>query len=254
MNNPPPLMVVSWNVHHFSFLPPGQSPQRLSQTAPVIKKALRDHNVDIACFQEVGKAELLSTFGLEDPSRGLYSPSPGPCLGNGLFIANKDIVVLHSESHHLDVDRTLLMALIEFHGRQAWIGVTHLDHQSETRRLRQAKKMMEALPKDPIPLLLAGDFNSLDRADYTAEEWQEMDQMRLARGWELCASEVIPYLKGAAGLRDLGNPLRGSRFGTRIDYFFGNALVNVLEWGEYQNIPGCSDLSDHENICLWMQL
>lgn len=243
------LTITSWNVHHFSFLGTRDS----SNTAPLIRKALTDHNIDIACFQEVAKAEFLKEFGGPE-TKSFYAPAPGPYIGNGVVLVNKSIAMVEWSYTMLDNDRNVLKILIEFQGKRVWVLCTHLDHQSEERRMRQTQKLIQELPKDEIPLLLVGDFNALNRADYTADEWLDMDRERRVRGWELCASDVVPYLKEVAKLKDLcgANPIRGSRFATRIDYIFGRN-VNDIVTTDFQ-IPDCSDYSDHENICICIRL
>ena len=170
-------------------------------------------------------------------------------MGNGVYVRDPHIKVYSAEAFPLDVDRSAMSLLLGIEGRRFRVYATHLDYQSETRRLRQVAKLFEIMERDDgLPTLLCGDFNALLRSDYSDEEWNAMNQRRISRQWEACASKVIPRIVADGWLKDLSGckPIFGSRFQTRIDYFFGTQNVKVVETDT--QIPNANHLSDHQNI------
>ena len=54
----------------------------------------------------------------------------------------------------------------------------HLDQNKEGTRLGEVQGMMEVMEEqNMLPMILAGDFNSLRREDYNSEEWEEISQV-----------------------------------------------------------------------------
>jgi len=150
----------------------------------------------------------------------------------------------------------------------------HLDHVREPTRLSELAKLVAHLSREltalglaPTPhRILTGDFNALNRDDYTAAEWARIADVRARNAWEAPVSEVTaamtraPTKAAPLGLqmvdacRDfvtanaLGPCTPTSRFGTRIDYIY---LSHALAGGgvsAYECHNCMPDISDHNLV------
>ena len=66
------------------------------------------------------------------------------------------------------------------------IGCVHLDHMAIAQRRVQLQDIVGILNSDPLfqgDLLLAGDFNSLSRGDYTDTQWRGLQERASEHGW-----------------------------------------------------------------------
>ena len=56
----------------------------------------------------------------------------------------------------------------------------HLDPEKEGTRLREVQGMMEVMGEENmVPMILAGDFNSLKREDYSSGQWENIAKVAL---------------------------------------------------------------------------
>jgi endonuclease/exonuclease/phosphatase family metal-dependent hydrolase len=69
---------------------------------------------------------------------------------------------------------------------------THLDHRDEQARLEQWEGLVSSLEGEEF--VVAGDFNALNRGDYSEEEWAEIDGGRAQEDWEPARSELMTRL------------------------------------------------------------
>lgn len=265
------LLICSWNVHHMSFLTTVNH-GGADTGAAVRSAAFRQFGVDVLCLQEVSQDKLDQVFGHD--YHAIYSPAPGLWLGNALVVPQSPNTsaqenlwkVVRQSSLKIDVDRAVLSVMLEASEDPACrirIYCTHLDYQSETRRLRQMQKILDLVALEDeeqgpeyaaLPVVLVGDLNALTREDYDESQWVALVAHRMERRWEPPESLVVSFLK-EKGWQDLtcsNHRIFGSRFQTRIDYFFGRASAGMevladgpATFGEAENA-----LSDHQPICL----
>jgi endonuclease/exonuclease/phosphatase family metal-dependent hydrolase len=179
--------------------------------------------------------------------------SPAEHFGNAVVVFNPKIKVLETETQLIDRDRSLLRVEFSYAGQEYLLYTTHLDYQSELRRKKQVQKifafMDKHLQKDSR-VIFCGDFNALCRADYSELEIETIQNRRKENRWELAEFEVYEEIV-KFGFSDLfrEKPIFGSRFNTRIDYFFGINIANF----EASSLAGYEHLSDHKNILLTLK-
>ena len=151
----------------------------------------------------------------------------------------------------------------------------HLDHSTEPRRLRQMAQLWHTLETSLVATggrILAGDFNALRRADYTAEAWELVAAVRRTNSWENPSSRLMDSLRlgwadawAAAAAADARGvyplctvsggsldslatstcgPFSTCRFDTRIDYVLVDAAF-CASW----RLVGCThfptEATDH---------
>lgn len=248
------LRLCTWNVHSFSFFSPSAStPTR--DIPGKVHAALTDGAVDVALLQEVTEDTIRTRF----PS-ARFCPAPG-YLGNALVLG-RGAVVDHWACHTIDSDRSMLSARVVWADHALHVYCTHLDHQSEARRLRQLDAVLRVVDADraalyggnSFPHVLGGDLNALARADYDDARWRALEAHRAERYWEAPESQVTAKL-AQEGYVDLGaaQPVMSSRFATRIDYIWAKHLP--VTWkhealGSLQE-PG---LSDHRSVLVALTL
>ncbi len=166
------------------------------------------------------------------------------------FAAHRLTAGANSEPRGLLETRILLPT-----GRPFMFYVTHLDHRSESVRLRQWRAASTWLMRERgRPHLVVGDFNALAAQDYPdAPAVADLRDRRAARSWTAPAFDVIALVE-KSGYRDAfaqAGVGEGVTFSTgapeiRIDYIFVPAdwtdgLMNCRRWDH----PRAAAASDH---------
>lgn len=116
---------------------------------------------------------------------------------------------------------------------------THLSDSSEKSRLRQVRRLLDALRDADfsmgMPIFLCGDLNSVTRGDYTDAQWAENDGRRREAKREPASSEVTNLLFSAGFLDTLWQlpnpPAQGAvaptcPHGTRVDYIYVSDVLH----------------------------
>lgn len=129
------VRIVSWNVHSFSL---GRGSERF---ATECLKA----GASVVCLQEVVQRELSKGFPDENWSTAF---SGNLWMGNAIAVPLSFGTVVTSKATMIDCDRSLLSCRIELSGerRALWVACTHLDYQSEARRMKQLMALFKANP------------------------------------------------------------------------------------------------------------
>lgn len=119
-------------------------------------------------------------------------------------------IAKENESHR--IVRGLLITDVELPGSVFLrLGITHLDHmdvEQRKKQLRHIVKEFDALDhgenemeekktkkKHSTGSLLMGDLNALMREDYSAQEWQRLEERARSRDWQLPQSGDLQILR-----------------------------------------------------------
>lgn len=94
--------------------------------------------------------------------------------------------------------------------------MTHLDHRSELARMEQLEELFAHIDKEK-PHILMGDFNCLNRSDYTEEVWEKLYQIRKKNSWELPVSDLTESLATKHNYKDTWAMFHPDK----VDYLFG---------------------------------
>jgi endonuclease/exonuclease/phosphatase family metal-dependent hydrolase len=136
-----------------------------------------------------------------------------------------------------NVPRNALLCIIELKGAKYGIIGTHLDVYDESgeMRKRQMAKILNAVPQlNTDAIIIAGDFNSLRRADYTPDAWERIIRQNCLRKVNTI-EDAIPLIENA-GFTDsfikVGQrpPQKTCRYDRRVDYVYvkGIDLVSSI--------------------------
>jgi len=143
------------------------------------------------------------------------------------------------------------------------IYITHLDHVSELSRLQQWKILQEQFINREEDHIVMGDFNALNRKDYTDPYWETITDIRKTNCWESPQSQLTTTIQDTYHYEDFYSKINlqkttplcdkqvgTCKFDTRIDYFLiSQTLTNSLEWAHcYCEILQDVDGSDHYPI------
>ncbi|WP_375583566.1 endonuclease/exonuclease/phosphatase family protein [Cyclobacterium xiamenense] len=195
---PTQIQVLSYNIHHAN---PPSKPDSID--LPAIARVIRQSSADLVALQEVdvhtersGKtvhqAESLAEL------TGMYAyfsssiPFQGGEYGNAILSrypiqASEKIFLSTTEGTE---PRALLLATIGLpNGEKVLFAATHLDFSNPDITARQARDIIEKLKNQPIPVILAGDFN----ATPGTEAINELDRHFERTCWEDCPP-TIPVL------------------------------------------------------------
>jgi endonuclease/exonuclease/phosphatase family metal-dependent hydrolase len=193
-----------------------------------------------------------------------FAPAQQPTFGNALLsrwpLSCADAVVADAavEGGGVLGSRSAALATVQLPGGVALrIGSIHLDHRLEPCRMKQLRIFLPGFESAGQPVLLAGDFNALTRADYSQRHWDAIAQVRKKGNWEAPVSDATALLADA-GWQDARSHAewgRGAdrvstcRFGTRIDYcFFCPGFPGDISQHVYSVVD--SEASDHSVVVL----
>lgn len=225
------VLFCTWNVHSFMDCRRGE-----------IAAEAAAAGVEVLLLQECTAAGLDAQFPPAEWT-AVYCGAPGDWMGNAVCVRGR-AKLLETRKVQLDGERSALWARIELPGRRpAHVFATHLDHQSEARRLwqveallREAERLAAACEEEQLmqqqqqqqllllpAFLLGGDLNSLCRADYEDARWAELQVWVAGR----CLFSLLTFSDaggpggavlgavrvagdGAAGAGGLARPARGA--------------------------------------------
>lgn len=221
------MKVVSLNVYNFKKL------RRIRGGVCRLTLAILKENPDIVFLQEaynyipVGLSRAF-IYRLHFWEKGLSILSKYPITKQKFISFNED--------------KGLVYARI---GSDDFVNV-HLDHQVEETRIRQIRRIMTFVRSLPAThcgqILIGGDFNMLNKNEYTAAKWKQM----LEQEAEHTDPESLAYQIMTESFYDTYNGPKNpvtSEYGRRVDYFFSNHKPN----GSFKIIEDF-DLSDHAMI------
>lgn len=211
---PGDVRVVHYNVRRFTTNSGKSAVDAVSQSLKKLRPAVVSLNeVDLkkqpGCLIELGNA-------LELPYHHFFGHVKGT-YGNALL---SSFPISETRDIHLEggtqvehpkgsgnmytIHRGMLMAKIELPEQTVTVAVTHLDHMDETERVVQTKhalREMQTLAGKPHMFL--GDLNALCSADYSEDEWEQIQSKAEQNGWKRSSdSESIKLLK-SGGYKDV---------------------------------------------------
>jgi endonuclease/exonuclease/phosphatase family metal-dependent hydrolase len=252
------MRIATFNVH-------GWTDREGRSTTGEAIEVLRGLRCDAVVLQEVPEGS--GTLARVADALGMFhATAPASFLGNALLSVAKPAAfeALFLDSGYAE-RRSLFVAALPWEGGSLTLAGTHLDHISERTRMKQLALVLarlDALPATDLTLL-AGDLNSLCRADYDAAALERIRAVREQNWWEAPAFDVAAALS-ARGFHDLwrlareSGPERLATFegagaygdigtcwaGTRIDYVWASP-----SFGERARLVACeraaSTASDH---------
>lgn len=158
------LRVMCWNVHHGA----GEDDKLdLTRIASVIRAQKPDlvalQEVDNKCRRSQGvdqAAELARLTGLH-AAFGKAMDHEGGEYGQAVL---SRFPIGQTQVHRLPGDgepRIAFEAEVKVDGKPLRVITVHLDHQQDSRRLKQAEALAKGLGRHPGPVILAGDFNDV---------------------------------------------------------------------------------------------
>jgi endonuclease/exonuclease/phosphatase family metal-dependent hydrolase len=253
------LRVCTWNVHGWC-----DAWGRLGYARA--EATLRALNLDVIALQEVFDPERLAHLDEALSTRHAYAPA---AWGANALLARPALLdpcplALDALGGEL---RSAVRAGVTLGGVRVTVAATHLDVHDEAVRCAQYAQLAAALPR-AAPAVLLGDFNALRPSDYDPQRRREVTDKRRDAGLDPPDDALMRRLDGdgwydlvrlaalgggVAGYADaLGEPLpRGlsatSRFGTRVDYIFGNAAL-LARFAVTATLVGDGAASDHHPV------
>ncbi len=238
------VKILSWNIHGFYS-------KNLEDQTEYILNQIRNTNADIVNIQELilkgnyekSKAELNHIHN-EFMDMGYkyifyYTNNMNVILSKIKFIAS-ELKYTYSKN----VPRSA--AICSFLGF-TFIG-THLDVYDNTGKIRilQIKELLTSLHFNN-PIILAGDFNSLRRNDYSDYHWNSIVEADMKRK-VITNEDIIPFIENFGFidsfiLSNTNTPSVTCAFNRRVDYvymykYFYNVKSKVIE----------NNLSDHYSL------
>lgn len=243
------VVVVCYNVHCWKTI------DRIEVEKKMISK-FNQIQPDIICLQEVlhpykENTEGLSPLDIIANNLGMRyifkTPKKNGRWGSAILtrfgiLSTYDTLLWPEQrvmiSIHLSISENL----------ELYVHNIHLDNVCEDTRLLQLNTALSNIDSTK-PHLIMGDFNSLDKSDYTEERWNEIISSRQSNFWEEPMSKVTDKMK-VLGYKDTWN-LAKQRNGsistcwtnTRVDYVY---LSQSLMKENSIQVTSC----DHEDIAL----
>ena len=206
-----------------------------------------------------GRMAILSRYPVHSPVL-MHHCQLGGALCATIGSRGKIVVAHERQPWH----RLLCVSVTSSDEAEFVVATCHLDHVSETTRLRQMACVLDAVRLAtrgegphatgtvPKRCVILGDFNALTRTDYTDEQWSEVAGVRAVNQWEAPTSELTDMLRTHGPLdcwSTLGFRAASTcRFNTRIDYVFANrALLERSEVVSCEIVP-TRGATDHELV------
>ena len=205
---------------------------------PAILSVLREQDADIVFLQEAwwqeGEPSQAEWLGGE---LGMFvAPTDGLRVDGGVSLGNAMLSrwpIVSSQIHRLPDSsgapgyRHAIAAMVETPQGRMWTVCTHLDHRFDASRTRmaQCKALCEIVdqlrvdPKNEMPVLMAGDFNSVPDSDeirmLTGRREPAVDGLVFTDLWEVAGEgDGYTWRRGNPYLVDAKWPNR------RLDYLF----------------------------------
>lgn len=152
------------------------------------------------------------------------------------------------------VGRCVIIADIQISTKILRIYCTHLDvfDNSEQTRKLQIESILNSANQSPFPTIILGDFNSIRRADYTAEEWNIIETNDRLRGitTRTLVTDILEFQGWKTSFDKIGavNPKYTTWSGRTVDFIYCNSMINinrtcVHHTSDSDHIPVIADLS-----------
>lgn len=202
--------IMSWNVHFFRS-------HTLKDTLASIMDAIFRCSPDVLCLQEVYTAPMCPSLSqLKRLLHNIGHVYVEHDAKSGLLCSTRFPTTF--ECHKLSKTRSYILATL-------WgmrIVNVHLEVQSEEERMIQIRKLLDVVSTDKRVLLI-GDFNTLNREDYSREQWRNMEYRE--RGY-MFDPTVVSHIK-TNDFKDIFSfaPAMTSIFNRRVDYAFAKNVA-----------------------------
>lgn len=237
--------IMTYNVHGFRDL---NDKNKYSEIIATIKAI----NPDILILEEIRLypfADLCTKSQLRSDliKLELYFSGFSECGINGVFsrfpFTAKEIDLGRDSIRH--VSRNALVCTFtknDILSDNLIVVGTHLDvfDESGKQRISQIKKIMNMLSDEltdevNTKIIVAGDFNSLRKNDYTEKEWKYLTELDKKRKI-ITIQDVAPIIENAGFIESSSQcqtPIKMSVWaGRRVDYIFGKN-VNFIQTSTY---------------------
>ena len=246
VSNLPPkygFRIVSWNIK--SFRDTYNKDRRKSQI-----DLMMTMDPDVLCLQEcyyvnsipLSYPEILTKYPY------YFSVDAHKDYGNIIFSKHKIVGGKRHQLPGLIEGRGACQILMIIDGHYVNIWNCHLDVYDDTGRMRYLAIKQLLAQMDPGEIhIWCGDFNSVDRSDYTDAEWDWLNTNSRTRGVGPVPQAEIDTLKLAGfrncfKIRGLPHPTMTCWTGKAVDFFWSRQL-------KYEHIRGVwtvvTDASDH---------
>ncbi|KAL9650530.1 hypothetical protein ABK040_004749 [Willaertia magna] len=270
------LSICTFNVHGFTTA-------NYQDNTDKLIRFLKEKEYDMICFNEAHYDKHHTHNSFDDILSVLNENNKGKVykyiFGNAQGIEGNSIIthlpIKNFKNKRLACgtggERSILGIEID-HSHIPFFFVTHLDHINERTRLKQIKQALQFIKEftsnsvsdyennnngqlQQKNFILVGDFNAMQKEDYTEQFWEELINQRKQWGWELPDIQVTNYLFNEE--KDLIDcwkecnenvKLNGekysasSRLNTRIDYIICNE-----DCSKY--LTNCKVVNHSEYIC-----
>ena len=151
------FQLLSFNIHH-------------KTNVEKVAKVLNTTSADIICLQECKYYHLETLYSKLKTKYCWYHFNSSAILSRFNFDWVKECA--------FDEHRSYVTVWVPDLG--LYVTTLHLDNKEERRRVGEVLGMMEVMGEENMkPMILAGDFNSLKRADYSPEQWENIAQVGL---------------------------------------------------------------------------
>lgn len=228
------IRLLSFNIHYKT---------NVGKVAEVLNNA----NADIICLQECKKWHLVNLLSKLKTEYHLFE------VENSAAILTRFDKCQPAYKYKFTEHRSFLTIFVPDLG--FFVTNVHLDNKKEKTRMEEVKVMLEQFRMESwFPMVLAGDFNSLRRDDYSSEQWETISQKRKEAKpipWESPKTDVTKLLEEKEGFVDCrsdvlnkSGPIATCRFNTRIDYVYQHQLVKK-KWESTSVHHIKTDASDH---------
>ncbi len=220
-----------------------------------------DNSIDVCAMQEVPGEKQLNKL-LTQPAlrsyKGLFD-NTYKTYGNGLVYCTNKFTFVESKNHIIGStngrNKRSAFRVVLKHIETAKlmiVYVIHLDHLSESNRIKQFKAFNEVCNANgdyKRKYVVLGDLNALTQTDYTVQRDMEITIQRRHNKIEDPSSELTDLISNQGffdAAQHFGTPQSTSRFNTRIDYILFNPYCNVLDgYVSDVHVVDTKDTSDH---------
>lgn len=198
------------------------------------------NDLDIICIQETN-FKYVETLSNKLNWNYYYYKHNAIFTKYPIFESNTVIIETNKYCHN-DVIRNAIICDIIINGKKIKIINTHLNHLSEKTRLNELDILRPYLDECDI---LVGDFNSLNREDYTDKDLYNISMSRKKGKIEEVAFEVTKFIKNN-GFNIIPFSGQTCPYKTRIDYTFYKPKLQHISNKIINMIDAC--VSDHNMI------
>ena len=135
-----------------------------------VAEVLNDASADIVCLQECKKWHLKNLLSKLKPKYHLFE------VENSAAILTRFDKCQLVYKYNFTAHRSFVTIYVP--DLRFFVTNVHLDNKKEKTRMEEVKGMLEEFRNQSwSPMVLAGDFNSLRRDDYSSEQWETISQV-----------------------------------------------------------------------------